>query len=427
MTSRAGLLLFLIFTLILTGIATRQGMLVALSLPLIIYLSVGFFYSPPKIKLSVNRDLDRAKVFTDVPMQSHLTLQNEGDDLEEMEIDDPMPLGLEITEGKKNILTAMLPGEKVDFTYRLKGMRGEYIFTEVKARAVETFGLFYSSESIPAFGRIAILPDTIKLRPIPIRPPQTRGFAGPIPSRQGGAGVNFLLVREYQPGDSLRQVNWKVSARSDHEIYTTTYELERIADVGIILDARQQIDVRKGNKRIFEHMVRAAGGLADLFLQDGNRVGLLVYGAAITSAFPGTGKLQRERILQVLAKAETGFSYALEKLDYLPTRFFPPRSQIILVSPLIYGDAQVLGYLRQQGYAVMVISPNSILFEAEKEPATSIDFLALKTSLHERRLLINLLRRQGVQVIDWDITTPLEPLVRTAAMAAVRRPMGETV
>ena len=88
MTSRAGLLLFLIFTLILTGIATRQGMLVALSLPLIIYLSVGFFYSPPKIKLSVNRDLDRAKVFTDVPMQSHLTLQNEGDDLEEMEIDD---------------------------------------------------------------------------------------------------------------------------------------------------------------------------------------------------------------------------------------------------------------------------------------------------------------------------------------------------
>jgi uncharacterized protein (DUF58 family) len=213
----------------------------------------------------------------------------------------------------------------------------------------------------------------------------------------------------------------KVSARAEREIYTTNYEIQRIADVGIILDARQTIDVYNGKERLFEHSVRAAGNLADLFLQDGNRVGLLVYGAAIVSAFPGTGKIQRERILQVLAKAQTGFSYALEKFDYLPTRFFPPKSQIVLVSPLIAHDIPVLGYLRRQGYAILVVSPNAVLFETDPASDAGVDYLARRTALVERSLHINALRRLGLQVVDWDVSAPLEPLVRAAVMSSVRQ------
>jgi uncharacterized protein (DUF58 family) len=423
MTARAFILIVLVFALALTGLAARQGAILTMILPLLIYLGVGLWNRPARLNLIGKRELDRLKAMPDAPVESRSTFLNKGAVVEELSLVEELPIGLSRVDGKEKLTASLAPGEETEQFLVVKGQRGEYLFNDLRARGLETFGLFEAHGTVAAVGRLAILPASIHMRPLPIRPPQTRGFAGPIPSRQGGAGIEFLLVREYQPGDPMRQVNWKVSARHEREIFTTTYEMQRIADVGIILDARQQIDVLRGQERLFENSVRAAGGLADLFLQDGNRVGLLVYGAAITSAFPGTGKLQRERILQVLARAETGFSYALEKLDYLPTRFFPPRSQIILVSPLVTADVPVLGYLRQQGYSVLAVSPNAILFEAGKEARTSSEYLALRIALAERRLLINSLRRHGVQVVDWDVTTPLEPLVRTTVSAAVRRPL----
>jgi uncharacterized protein (DUF58 family) len=295
----------------------------------------------------------------------------------------------------------------------------------MSARSAETFGLFEIIDTFTAAGNLVIHPTPMRLKPLPIRPPQTRGFAGPIPSRQGGTGVDFLVVREYQPGDPLRQINWKISARHESAMYTTIYEQQRIADIGIILDSRMQCDIHSGDQQLFENSVRAAGALAELFLDDGNRVGLLVYGATLSIAFPGMGKIQRERILQALARAQTGFSYALEKLDYIPTRFFPPRSQIILISPLTNDDVPVLGFLGAQGYSVMVISPNPITFEAGPQPQTSAEEIARACAQTERRYMFNALRRSGVQVVDWDITQPLEPLVR-AAVTSNRR-MGAVI
>jgi uncharacterized protein (DUF58 family) len=427
MTLRAFLLVVLAFLLALAGLAWRQGAVLALILPILIYLGVAVWNRPAPLQLASRRELDRVKVFPDTPIESRVTIQNNGQFVEELELHDDLPQGLVTLDGKLHQITSLAPQEETEIFHTSKGQRGEYIFADVKARAVETFGLFEMRAAASTPERLSILPAVMRMRPISIRPLQTRGFAGPIPSRQGGAGIEFFLVREYQPGDPMRQINWNVSARHEREIFTTTYELQRIADVGIILDARQQTDVRRGKERIFEYSVRAAGGLADLFLQDGNRVGMLVYGAAITSAFPGMGKLQRERILQVLARAETGFSYALEKLDYLPTRFFPPRSQIILVSPLVNADIPVLGYLRQQGYSVLVVSPNAILFEGGHEASTSVDFLAQRIALAERKMMINSLRRHGVLVADWDVTTPLEPLVRSTASAAIHRPAEMSV
>jgi uncharacterized protein (DUF58 family) len=423
MTPRAILLVILVFLLVLTGLATRLGVVLVLAMPILIYLGMAMWHRPSHLQLTGRRELERSKVLPETPIESFVHIENSGQFIEELELIDTLPIGLIAMDGKKHIFTSLLPGEEIEFSHISKGLRGEYRFNDIQVRTVDTFGLFEERATTTAFAQLSILPSTIRMQSIAVRPPQTHGFAGPIPSRQAGAGVEFLLVREYHPGDPLRQVNWKVSARTESEIYTTTYEQQRIADIGIILDARQQIDVRQGQDRIFEYAVRAAGGLADLFLQDGNRVGLLVYGAAITSAFPGTGKIQRERILQVLARAETGFSYALEKLDYLPTRFFPPKSQIILVSPLVSSDVPVLGYLRRQGYAVLVISPNPVLFEAGKQTNTSVHYLALRSALAERSLMINSLRRHGVQVVDWDVTYPLEPLVRAAVSAAIRRPV----
>jgi uncharacterized protein (DUF58 family) len=68
----------------------------------------------------------------------------------------------------------------------------------------------------------------------------------------------------------------------------------------------------------------AAAALVDTFLTAGNRVGLLLYSQYLSWTFPGYGKIQRERILQALARAEVGDSQVFSDLMYLPARLFQP-------------------------------------------------------------------------------------------------------
>jgi len=232
--------------------------------------------------------------------------------------------------------------------------------------------------------------------------------------------VNFFGVREYQLGDPLRWINWRVAARHTESLFTNEFEQERIADVGLILDARQQSDVLSPDGALFDHAIRATASLADVFLNAGNRVGLLIYGSGTERTFPGYGKVQRDRIMRALARARTGFNYALASLEYLPTRFFPARSQIVMISPLNPDDLPVLVRLRANGYQVMVISPDPIDFEAK-----SADFrvlagrrrmleLATRIARAERRLLLRELQRVSIQIVDWQVTQPLDQVIRVS-------------
>jgi uncharacterized protein (DUF58 family) len=230
-------------------------------------------------------------------------------------------------------------------------------------------------------------------------------------------------VREYQLGDSMRHVNWRVTARHTEDMFTNAFEQERITDVGLILDARQQTDVLSPQGSLFEYGVRAAAALADVFLRDGNRVGLLIYGRGRETTFPGYGKIQRERIQCALAAARTGDNMALAHLDYLPTRFFPPRSQIILISPLILDDLPVLVRLRANGYQVLVVSPDPVSFEASfMKPGLDLE-LAIRIARVERVLLLRKLQRVGVEVVNWQVERSLDRVLRARVG---HTPVGQT-
>jgi uncharacterized protein (DUF58 family) len=226
--------------------------------------------------------------------------------------------------------------------------------------------------------------------------------------------VAFFGVREYQLGDPLRRLNWRVSARHSHRLFTNEFEQERITDVGLILDARQRNNVRGTAGSLFEHAVAATASLATTFLNDGNRVGLLVYGGFLNWTFPGYGKMQRKRILESLAQAKTGESLIFESFDYFPTRFFPSKSQLVLVSPLCQEDLAVLIRLCARGYQVLVVSPDPVSFETRAlrdQPGVG---LASRIARLERSLLLHKLRRGGVQVVNWQVERPLERVIRAS-------------
>jgi len=404
----------LAYLLLLAGLATLNGPLLALSLPFIAYLGAAFLFGPGELDLTVERSLSADRVSKGRPVTVQLSVTNRGARLEHVRIEDTIPAQLEVMDGDASLFTSLRPGETASLTYRLRGERSDVQLGPVRVQASDALGLVWRRSALRTPEHLTVLPEVMKLRRVEIRPRRTRAYAGPVPARQGGSGVEFFGVREYQIGDPLRWVNWRVSARHPPSLFTNEFEQERITDVGLILDARRRTDVQGEEGTLFSHAVRATASLAAAFLSEGNRVGLLIYGGFLDWTFPGYGRIQRERILRALAGAETGESLVFESLDFIPTRYFPAKSQLVLVSPLCEDDAPPLVRLRARGYQVMAISPNPIAFEARSLDTTPPASLAVRIARLERGLLLRRLRRAGIRTVDWRVETPFDLAIHTS-------------
>jgi uncharacterized protein (DUF58 family) len=411
--SRSLLLSLLTYALLLAGVVSLQGELIALALPLVSYLLVGYLQAPEKITLEATRQLSIERVAPNQDVEVTVTVTNHGPGLEEVLLDDLVPPGLAVRDKASRHLVRLAGGESYTFAYTVSGPRGGYVFEGLGAWVNDHLAVRNSSLRVEAKGRLFILPPVTRLRHIAIRPRRTRVYAGTIPARAGGPGTEFFGVREYQPGDPPHSINWRASARSIESLYSNEYQQERVADVGIMVDGRLRTNEFAGGHSLFEHSVQAAASIADALLSQGNRVGLLLYSAYLGWTLPGYGRIQRERILHALANARTGDSQVFSDLENIPTRLFPPESQIIFVSPLIEDDLKPLIQLRAQGYDVLVVSPNPVKFELSYLGRSNPHVDLAGRVLHmERVLLLQRLQRANIQVLDWDVQEPFDLLVK---------------
>jgi uncharacterized protein (DUF58 family) len=347
------------------------------------------------------------------PCVVKVELANRGKDLEEVFLTDLLPPDVSV-EGNTEYYGPFRAGGVETLSYTVRGVRGRYEFPGVSVTIRDLLGLSRDEEILPCPGTLSVLPAADHPERMKIFPRRTRVFTGMIRSRESGAGVEFFGTRGYVPGDPLRHLNWKAGARWDLLI-TNLFEQERIADVGIILDARSIVEIQTDEDSLFEHSVRAAASLAQYFLGEGNRVALLVYGNYIEWTYPGYGKQQRARIMAALAGAELGEHAVFKEFGSLPTRLFPAESQVVLISPLRGEDVVPLRYLRGLGYRVLIVSPDPISFEKRLLPQDGFRELAESIARMEREATLAKLRRSGAQVVDWDVTGPLWLALKGAA------------
>ena len=392
--------------------ATVRGEMIALLLPLVVYLLAGFLSMTDEAKLEATRHLSAERVSPNADVIVTVTVTNHGSHLEEVILEDVLPADLKIRVDLNRHLVRLPKGDSYTFSYTVYGPRGGYGFETVNAQIKNPLGVTSREVQIEAKGQLFIFPPLTRLRHVTIRPRRTRVYAGMIPARAGGSGTEFYGVREYQPGDSPRVINWRASARSVDALYSNEFQQERVADVGIVLDGRIRTNEFARGHSLFEHSVQAAASLTDALLFQGNRVGLLVYATFLSWTIPGYGKIQRERVLYALAHAKPGGSQVFSDLVHLPTRLFPSESQIILVSPLLEDDLIPLVQLRSQGYQVLVVSPDPVKFEISYLPKSRNVELASRVIQLERQLLLKKVQHAGIQVLDWDVSEPFDQVVK---------------
>jgi len=417
MNNKALVICSIIFSLLIAALLTRSGDIAWMMLPFLAYLGVGILQTPAleKVRLSAGRTLEQSRSNGNAFVDVNLSVQNQALETVHLFIHEIIQAGMKIVDGDLSRWVELRPGESAELKYTFTAVRGSFSWNSIRIVVSDPLGLIETEMLLPANAMVQIRPQIKKFKAIPFRPHSTLHSPGSIPARLGGSGTDFFGVREYHSGDSLRWLDWRLTARHPRKYFTKEFEQEEIAEIGLILDARQSTELRVGEESLFESSLGVTASLAEMFLHQGHRVSLFVFGETMLKVFPGYGKVQLHRIMGCLSQANVGLENRTSvPLGYIPIRMFPSRALIIIISPLVSADRQLFLRLRAYGYQALLVSPDPIDFAYPTLAQDATTRLAIRTARLERRLRLNDISQMQIPVIDWQVSQPIFPLVRNA-------------
>jgi uncharacterized protein (DUF58 family) len=192
--------------------------------------------------------------------------------------------------------------------------RGRFAFGDVSIRSLGPLRLAASEQTIALAEDVNVFPDmrgasklllgdaTLDLVNLGLRQ-----------LRRDGSGSEFARLRDYSQGDSVRDVDWKATARRGKPV-TRVMESERSQTVLIGVDAGRSMAALVNGLTKLDHAVNAALFLAFVAIKNGDRVGLVVFADGVkTYLAPAAGRLQYRRIVDSLYSAQPSLTY----VDYL--------------------------------------------------------------------------------------------------------------
>ena len=178
-----------------------------------------------------------------------------------------------------------------------------------------------------------------------------------------GAGIDLHDLREYEPGDDLRHIDWNVTARMDTP-FVRQYTEDREATAWLLLDRSPSMGFGPVDRQKDLVLVELAVTLAQLLARGGNRVGAVLFNNEVEMTIPpGQGRRQVLRIAHhLLQPAEpTGTATDLSVLLRAAAGLARRRSLVVLVSDFITSPGWVphLSLLarRHDVVAVQVVDP----------------------------------------------------------------------
>jgi len=192
-------------------------------------------------------------------------------------------------------------------------------------------------------------------------------------SPQKGSSVEFAEFRDYQLGDDLRRVDWRLFARSDR-LHIKQYEDEAQLRVFTVLDASASMDFnsRRGTLNKLDFARLALAGVATLAQRQGDAFGLGVAGEELADFLRARSTSSHwqtfiGRLENFPPQRQTALARALESL----AEIIPPRSLVVIASDF-YEDLPALeaalSRLRYDGHdliGLQVLDPLELDFDLD--------------------------------------------------------------
>jgi uncharacterized protein (DUF58 family) len=378
--------------------------IVALTAPFLLAIGAGLaLRQSPRFTAEIAAD-ERAVEGDEVSVRITLTASATVDRLDILV---RVPPGLEITAGERARSLRLARGEQREIELTLRAERwGAHQIGPVYLRAHDPFGLFVSEGMLARAPEIRVYPREDTLRRI-LQPRDTQLFTGNEVAKRKGEGIEFADMRPWAPGDPLKRVNWRATARRG-EVWVNESHPERNTDVILFVDSFAE--ARGQDASTLDLAVRATAALADAYVGRRDRVGLISFGGILRWLEPGMGMVQLYRVVDALLDTQIILSYYWTGIDVIPQRTLPPNALVIALSPLLDGrSVDALLDLRARGHDLCVLDVSPVPFT--QRPESGVDEVAYDIWILRRDALRHRLQRAGIAVAEWQDGTPLQSAI----------------
>jgi uncharacterized protein (DUF58 family) len=294
--------------------------------------------------------------------------------------------------------------------------RGVFTLGPWEMRLGEPFGilvvrqLYLQRQEILVYPPLAVLPEEV----LPHH--GALGDHRPLNQPLRAETIASSSVRAYVPGDPLRNIHWRTTARRV-EPFVKVFTPEAASNLWLVPDFEAQVHVGEGEDSSEETMVTVAASLAARLLQQNLSVGLLASGEEEVVVLPRQGQTHLWAILQALAPLRTSDRHNLADVLKRARGLVSGNDLLILVTPSLSSDwiSPLRSIARSRGGSrraeVILLDPlsfrkagaahsapaNEIAASSNGKTSSAENFMAV---LQENGITTNILRRQDVRLIS---------------------------
>jgi len=189
---------------------------------------------------------------------------------------DHVPDGLNMDNLPQSI--ELRPGEHSELGYRLRPLRrGHFGFTRCEVHLPSPLGLWSARRFVEVIDATRVYPDFARLYGAQLLAVDNWLSQLGVRQRQRrGLGLEFHQLREFREGDSLRQIDWKATARQRTPI-AREYQDERDQQIVFMLDCGRRMRSQDAELSHFDHALNACLLLSYVALRQGDAVGLATF------------------------------------------------------------------------------------------------------------------------------------------------------
>lgn len=326
-----------------------------------------------------------------------------------IEVFDHVPEGLSFENLPLSV--ELQPGQRSLINYRLRPLkRGHFSFECCEISLPSPLGLWSDKRLSNVTDHTRVYPDFARLyggqllavdnwlNQLGVRQQQRRGL-----------GLEFHQLREFREGDSLRQIDWKATARQRTPI-AREYQDERDQQIIFMLDCGRHMRSQDGELAHFDHALNACLLLSYIALRQGDAVGLSTFAVEqprYLAPVKGTGQLNvLLNTVYDLKSTQRSADYQVATTQLLARQ--KRRALVVLVTNLRDEDDDELltavKRLSKQHRVLVASLREEVLDRLRQTPVQTlpealtycgtVDYLNARAELHER------LNAHGVAVLD---------------------------
>ena len=268
----------------------------------------------------------------------------------------------------------------------------------VAVRVADRFAMFGGSVDVRPTQSVSIgLPEDRAAATLEAE--RFRRIVGSHLSQDRGTGLEIADIRPFQPGDSARNINWRISNRR-HEPWVNLRHPDRSSIVIVVVDAHDGMGAEQALTQ--RRSVAAALALCRGHLALHDSVGLLIVGHTVAWLPPKLGRNQLFAIADQLVSVSNAPEASRRMYRPAAVSNIPSSAIVVAVSPL--RDplmVSLVGEIRSHGNPVSVLVPTEASPRPRRLAGSKVDQWSRRLAAVEQNLGVQSLRNRGVAIVPW--------------------------